>query len=137
MFTDILKYQEEDRMLTNECERDIQLELNRNYLKSFPARLKFCHVVSVKLLMALNLVKYESKIEDCIDISNIVHLKLFRSTVPGLCKIGITTILYRLIYFGNIYTNLHWVNIGTMFAYIPCIIDNQLEDKWKNSNGTD
>lgn len=34
-------------MLTNECERDIQLELNRNYLKSFPARLKFCHIVSV------------------------------------------------------------------------------------------
>lgn len=33
-------------MLTNECERDIQLELNRNYLKSFPARLKFCHIVS-------------------------------------------------------------------------------------------
>lgn len=31
-------------MLTNECERDIQLELNRNYLKSFPARLKFCHI---------------------------------------------------------------------------------------------
>lgn len=35
-----------DTMLTNECERDIQLELNRNYLKSFPARLKFCHIVS-------------------------------------------------------------------------------------------
>lgn len=34
-------------MLTNECERDIQLELNRNYLKSFPARLKFCHIVSL------------------------------------------------------------------------------------------
>lgn len=34
-------------MLTNEYERDIQLELNRNYLKSFPARLKFCHIVSV------------------------------------------------------------------------------------------
>lgn len=33
-------------MLTNDCERDIQLELNRNYLKSFPARLKFCHIVS-------------------------------------------------------------------------------------------
>ncbi|XP_055302344.1 uncharacterized protein LOC129568456 [Sitodiplosis mosellana] len=31
-------------MLTNECERDIQLELNKNYLKSFPARLKFCHI---------------------------------------------------------------------------------------------
>lgn len=35
-----------DTMLSNECERDLQLELNRNYLKSFPARLKFCHIVS-------------------------------------------------------------------------------------------
>lgn len=39
-----------DTMLTNECERDLQLELNRNYLKSFPARLKFCHIVSIWLL---------------------------------------------------------------------------------------
>lgn len=34
--------------MLNECERDIQLELNRNYLKSFPARLKFCHIVSTR-----------------------------------------------------------------------------------------
>lgn len=35
-----------DSMQVNECERDLQLELNRNYLKSFPARLKCCHIVS-------------------------------------------------------------------------------------------
>lgn len=32
--------------ITECCENDIQLELNRNYLKSFPARLKFYHIVS-------------------------------------------------------------------------------------------
>lgn len=35
-----------EAMLPDDCERDIQLEFNKNYLKSFPARLKFCHVVS-------------------------------------------------------------------------------------------
>ncbi|XP_031629384.1 uncharacterized protein LOC116344784 [Contarinia nasturtii] len=40
-------------MLTNECERDIQLELNRNYLKSFPARLKFCHIFLCTLASGL------------------------------------------------------------------------------------
>lgn len=48
-----------DTMLTNECERDIQLELNRNYLKSFPARLKFCHTVSIE---------HASSVRKCIQV---------------------------------------------------------------------
>lgn len=57
-------------MLTNECERDIQLELNRNYLKSFPARLKFCHIVSGFCLIELFICLLIS----IIDLITSIHL---------------------------------------------------------------
>lgn len=51
-------------MLTNETECRIQLEFNRNYLKSFSARLKFCHIVSVIVGLA-NRVAEGTKSENC------------------------------------------------------------------------
>lgn len=117
-------------MLTNECERDIQLELNRNYLKSFPARLKFCHIVSISEFIDMCIGFFSSEFLINIFFSIVIY------TVPMYIGFRITVLLHTKCLFTNAYSDLHWNYPCPMFTRFPGVIHNQLENNWKNSNGT-
>lgn len=108
-------------MLNSDCERDIQLELNRNYLKSFPARLKFCHIVS-------GLTHVLTTIEKAIKI--IVFI--FSMSKPFTVSIEFIIIPAHLLHtrflLANNDTNHHTKLPGIMLATVSSIFNDQLEN---------
>lgn len=61
---------------------------------------------------------------------------VFSFTVSGWNRIRIIDVLYFRPLLDHIYTNCHYNHISVMFTHLPGIINHQLENKWKNSNGS-
>lgn len=121
-------------MLINESERSIQLELNRNYLKSFPARLKFCHVVSV---FGLATECLRARTENIASDNQFELIDFYcLHSVFGKLNIWIIVIFHhRRLFYVNYYSDRHSINTCFMFIDIFGNIDDDLESRWKDSNG--
>lgn len=125
------------KMLSNECERDIQLELNRNYLKSFPARLKFCHIVSWRQCIC-HAIPITGLIELWISLFFLFFSDRRHTKTVFRCIITVFADIFRSwLSVVIIRSDLYIDDVDVVFVDILGIVDHQLEDQRKNSHGSD